>query len=279
MILTVDTSSKAAQLKNTASSDFILEADLHCHLLPDWDDGPRTLQNSLDMASRASQCGVKRIVVTPHVGRAFRTSERPASDIPAATAALQREIHAAGIDLELIPGAEIMLSVADLPTRVKAEEWLTVGSGKRYLLVEAPTNVWSDTADNLLFQLALGGLIPIIAHPERLNDVQKDIGIMKRAVDRGAVLQITARSLVGPNRPARECSRRLLSAGLVSLVASDAHKAEHLWPPEIAPALLEIAGEAATAQILKENPLAVLAGEPIKRAEVKPPAPKKFWFW
>lgn len=259
--------------------DVILEADLHCHLLPDWDDGPRTLELSLEMASRASQCGVRRIVVTPHVGRAFGPVERSAGDIPAATSALQREIRANGIDLELVPGAEIMLSVPDLPTRVKNEPWLTVGGGNRYLLVEAPTNVWSDTADNLLFELSLGGLTPIIAHPERLTDVQKDIGIMERAVERGAVLQVTARSLVGSNRPAKECSHRLLRAGLVSLVASDAHKAQHLWPPETVSALREIVGDAAAARILKENPLAVLEGERIMPLPAKPPAPKRFWFW
>jgi len=231
------------------------------------------------MALRASQCGVRRIVVTPHVGRAFGEVEHPAEKIASATADLQCEIDAAGIALELIPGAEIMLSLNNLSHRVKNEPWLSVGGGNRYVLVEAPTNVWSETADSLLFEISLGGKVPIIAHPERLKDVQKDIHIMERAVERGAVLQLTARSVVGPNRPAKECSHRLLAAGLVSLIASDAHKAEHLWPPEVALELKEIIGHEATLRILKDNPLAILSGKPIVRTPVQLPAKRKFWFW
>ena len=107
----------------------------------------------------------------------------------------------------------------------------------------------------------------------------KDIKIMEHAVARGAILQITARSFVGPNRPAKDCSHRLLAAGLVSLIASDAHKVEHLWPTEVALTLCNLAGETATTQILKDNPLAVLAGAPISPVLIQTKQPKKFWFW
>jgi protein-tyrosine phosphatase len=229
------------------------------------------------MAARAAACGVKRIVVTPHVGRAFGGVERPARDVPQATAALQREIDTQGIAVELVPGAEVMLSVPELPARAKAEPWLTVGGAKRYMLVEAPADAWSARADEILFELALCGITPIIAHPERLSDVQKDFRIMKRVVERGALLQVTARSLITPNRLVRQCCHRLLSAGLVSFVASDAHRAEHIWPTEVADALQQAVGDEAASQILQDNPRDALAGKKIAPMRVAP-SRKRYWF-
>src|SRR3982751_1348163 len=52
--------------------------DLHCHLLPGVDDGPATLEQSLDYAMAAVAAGTSRIVATPHVERldVFELPER-----------------------------------------------------------------------------------------------------------------------------------------------------------------------------------------------------------
>src|SRR5215216_4307423 len=91
------------------SPALVPEADLHCHILPDWDDGPSTLDESLGMARRAAAVGIKKILVTPHVGRVLRGPEKPSREIPTATAWLNQEIQAAGIPIELLPGAELSL--------------------------------------------------------------------------------------------------------------------------------------------------------------------------
>jgi tyrosine-protein phosphatase YwqE len=41
--------------------------DLHCHLLPGVDDGPRTMAESLEYAAGAVAAGTTTIVATPHV--------------------------------------------------------------------------------------------------------------------------------------------------------------------------------------------------------------------
>ncbi len=40
--------------------------DIHCHLLPNVDDGPTSWEESLEMARIASQDGIRIAVTTPH---------------------------------------------------------------------------------------------------------------------------------------------------------------------------------------------------------------------
>jgi protein-tyrosine phosphatase len=252
-----------------SDSAIIPSADLHCHLLPNWDDGPASLELSLEMAQRAANSGLEAILVTPHVGRSFRSHPEPETrTIPDAVADLQREIDKVGVKLKLVSGAEIMLTPEGLPERLVREPWLCFGSetGKRYALVESPLHIWPDWADSVLFQMAKNGITPIIAHPERLSDVSKDVNVLERALNCGALLQITARSVVGRERPAHNCARKLMGAGLVSIIASDAHRAEHMWPREIVDDFVSLMGEEAAHQILVDNPRRILAGQEAKSA-------------
>ncbi len=248
--------------KKPAASDLpVAETDLHCHLLPAWDDGPRTLEISLQMAQEAAASGLKRIVTTPHVGRAFRGVEKPARDIAAAVAALQKAIDEAQIELQVVPGAEILLgSVEILEQMQNSPEW-TVGGQGRYVLVESPFRTWPDWGDNLLYQIGLRGVTPIVAHPERYLNIAQDAKKMQNAVNGGALLQLTAGAILGEQgREVKACCRQLLQAGLVSLVSSDAHGPGQTWPGAAAATLVSTVGQAAARVILEENPRRVLEG-------------------
>jgi tyrosine-protein phosphatase YwqE len=89
---------------------------------------------------------------------------------------------------------------------------------------------------------------------------------MQRLVEQGALLQVTAHSIFGSNHRRAHCCQKLLSAGLVALVASDAHNAKGRWPSEIITPLRELIGEEAIHQILVKNPLSIIAGEPVKNS-------------
>jgi len=248
------------------------EADLHCHILPAWDDGAQTLEEALEMARRAQGTGIQRIVVTPHVSYMFSANpyER-ARGIPAAVAELQSEARAAGLEVEFVPAAELTLS-PELAERVPVEPWLTVGGGGRYVLVECvQPGHWSGYADQVLFQLSLRGITSIICHPERLPEVQRDVGVLEERVKRGAIAQVIAGSLAkDSDRRTRQCARRLLEAGLVSLVSSDAHSEHDALPGEVECVVRSLVGESRALRILVDNPRLVLAG-----AEVRDSGPQR----
>lgn len=247
---------------STATERIVPEADLHCHILPDWDDGPRTLDESLAMASRAAEVGLKKIMVTPHVGRQVRGPEKPSREIPGATQVLQDEINRAGIPIKLVPGAELSLAAAELAHRVSRHPWLTLGGQGKYILLESPFPEWPAVAEKLLYQVALTGLTIIVAHPERYINVQRDISIMEAAVQQGALLQITARSFVAPeSRPVHKTAMRFLESGMVSVIASDLHTKAGVHVADVVDFVQNIVGEDEARQIFLNNPRQILAGD------------------
>jgi protein-tyrosine phosphatase len=259
----------------------VARVDLHCHLLPAWDDGPPTLDESLAMARRAAESGMTHIVVTPHVGRAFNGVEHPPEEIPPAVEKLQKEIDAAGINLTLVPGAEVLLGVVNFGGRTINPN-LTVGGGQKYALVESPYRHWPDFGESTLYQLSMSGITPIIAHPERYSQVIKDVGFFERTVNSGALLQITAGSLTGENGPQlKATAERLLELGWVAVISSDAHTSTHALPADAVDRVVEIVGPEQAKIILEDNPLRIVQNKsfiyrPTKSvAEVR----KKQPFW
>lgn len=248
------------------------EADLHCHLLPDWDDGPRTFEDSLELARAARESGIKQILVTPHVGRRLHgIEEKPSKTIVAAVAELEAKLHAEGVDISLLVGAELTMDSASLPNRLQKEPSLTVAGLGRYALIESTRNIWPAYSARFLQSVFFAGVTPIIAHPERYLEVQKDITVLRGVFDSGALLQITARSLLGnDDRRTKRCALELLRSGMVAIVASDAHNARAVWPADTVSVIVETVGESEARRILLENPRKILAGEPVYNTEFRP---------
>ena len=77
--------------------------DLHCHVLPGIDDGPRTLDDSLALARAAVAAGTRTIVATPHV-----SWDWPGVDAARRRRAGSRRVNGAlraeGIPLEVLAG-------------------------------------------------------------------------------------------------------------------------------------------------------------------------------
>lgn len=78
--------------------------DLHAHVLPGLDDGPATLAESLEILAAAAAEGVTRLAATPHVSARYPTS---ADTIERALAELRQAVPAAGIPVDMLPGAVI----------------------------------------------------------------------------------------------------------------------------------------------------------------------------
>src|SRR6202011_1678613 len=84
--------------------------DLHCHVLPGLDDGPQTMSDSLAMCQRAAQAGTTTVVATPHV-----SSEWPLNTpavIAASVSWLSDTLAGEGVELQVLPGAEVALATA-----------------------------------------------------------------------------------------------------------------------------------------------------------------------
>jgi protein-tyrosine phosphatase len=203
----------------------VQRVELHFHALPGVDDGPATMQESIELVRAARDDGTVAIVATSHA------SEVVVLELPDRVEALRRALARAEVDVELLVGAE--LAPRDVPTLSPRDlETIAVGPpGRRWLLLEAPVDLTSP-GDLLAAAAELGaqGFAVVIAHPERCAAFQDGDGdgeaILRRELETGSRAQLNAGSLLGMHGDAaRSVARRLVTAGLLQTIASDAHSA------------------------------------------------------
>jgi protein-tyrosine phosphatase len=238
--------------------------DLHCHLLPGIDDGPRTMAESVAMARVAEAAGISTIVATPHVNHRFPNG---AAAIKELAAAVSLSVAEAGLSLQVLPGAEIALAHV---VELDGEELSSLELGASgWLLVEPPPVPEGISVDVLLLAVQRRGHRVLLAHPERCAAFQRDPRQLAALVDAGMLTSITAGSLVGRfGESVRRFALELADEGLVHNVVSDAHD-DRMRAPSIA-SELAAAGLGQLAPWLTEDvPAAVLAGE----AAPPPPPP------
>lgn len=194
--------------------------DLHSHLLPNVDDGARSLDESRAMARAAVVEGVTAIAVTPHVRADYPTTPDQMED---GVELLRDDFERAGITLDVLPGGEIEVALLWELDPHTLRRFSLAGS-ERYLLVEVPYNSWPRMLTAALPKLQSLGMRPVLAHPERNPFVQDKPDLVLPLIEAGALVQITAASLDGRLGPApvRSCER-LLELGAVHLLGSDSH--------------------------------------------------------
>jgi protein-tyrosine phosphatase len=245
--------------------------DLHCHVLPGIDDGPATLQDSLELCRAAAAAGTRTIVATPHVSWDWPLVNSQV--IADGVARVNEAIEAEGLDLEVRPGAEVAMTRAgDLSDEELVA--LRLGGGP-FLLVECPYSPAAAGFDAILHGLAGRGHRILLAHPERCPAFQRDRARLRAFVDAEMLTSITAGALVGRfGRGVKAFARDLLEEGLVHDIASDGHGAGLQRPPSIGPEL-EQAGLGGNADwYARAVPLAILNGTPLPPAPPPPARPR-----
>ena len=250
--------------------------DLHTHILPGLDDGAASLAEAARMARVALADGIGRMAATPHGLRLPPGADQAA--LATRVAELASFLKARALPLQVVVGAETAL-IPFLPQQIDAGQAVTL-NGSRYLLLEFPYRGLPTRVEEMLFQVQVRGLVPILAHPERNAQLQRSPELLARWVERGALVQVTAGSLLGHfGRGPQHAAERFLEAGLAHVIASDAHNAEER-PPILSLAqakAAEITGEARAQAMVSSTPAAILDDLPL---EFEPPrlVEKKRWF-
>ncbi len=258
--------------------------DFHVHILPDLDDGPPTLAAALKLARLAVADGIHTLVATPHSPTSGQGQRYSVEGIRERLAALRAALSEQAIPLEIIPGSELHYHPA-LPQHLAAGRVLPCGDGGAVLL-ECPNDYLPGGLDQLIFELQVAGYRVVLAHPERIKPVRKDLNRLLPLIERGVLMQLTADALTGKQgRNLQQAAETLLTHGMAHLLATDAHGP----PPRRTPHLAEaqqyaatLVGEQAAAALVDAIPAALLRGEtpptPI------PPRPvaasrRRRWFW
>ena len=235
--------------------------DLHSHILPGVDDGPAQIEDSIEIARIAAANGTRTILATPH--RKDVTELSSVGHIRELTAELRHRIASENIPLALALGMENHIDDA-LPEDAAAGKALTM-NGSRYILVEMPffgSIEEHDYVEDALQGLQAQGLVPVFAHPERIEAFQLKPALLERYIGIGMLSQITRGSLLGHwGDEVRQFSLELLSNGMAHILSSDTHSPHPPRTPELGEALRitsEIVGRQRATAMVNDTPHAIL---------------------
>lgn len=251
------------EAENLSKDRFAREhyVDIHCHCLPDIDDGPATMSESLALCRALVNEGITTAIATPHqLGRFSECNE--AAQIREAVSALNEELKSNNIALSVVPGSDVRVDER-ICQLLEEDKVLTLADGGKYILLELPHEILIDI-EPLLFDLASMGIEAIISHPERHCGLAKEPDILLKWLECPAHLQVTAGSLLGDfGHSIQRFAWQMLSSGWISLVATDCHNLKTRRPCIKAAfkRICEELGETTAKLVCIENPLRVLKGQ------------------
>jgi protein-tyrosine phosphatase len=230
--------------------------DIHSHILWGLDDGSDALETSIQMLKIAAEAGTTDIVATPHANGKYKYQVDLINE-----RIVELDSAVNGVP-KIHRGCDFHLSYENIEDALANPRKYTI-SGSCFLLVEfADANI--PTATSRIFdQLMQADMFPIITHPERNRLLTQKIDDLAAWVEKGSMIQITAKSLEGGfGGPPRDAAWKMLSRGIVHFVASDAHDPEYRTP-RLDQAFKAVAGKMGTetAELLFEsNPSTVISG-------------------
>lgn len=215
---------------NKLSSSYKNLVDIHCHVLPDIDDGPQDWQQSLEMARVARDNGINTVVTTPHwiQGTSWQPNYKTVLE---KTDKLNELLSSEKINLKVLPGMEVGIS-ENLVDLLNSGEILTLANSN-YVLIEIPFMSLPFGLEEIVFEIISAGYIPLLAHPERNRDLHANPARILDLIERGALTQITTGSLCGDwGENAKDCSMKFANMDAIFSVASDGHSSSSR-PPEM----------------------------------------------
>ena len=109
--------------------------DIHCHIVPNIDDGSKSANESVSMAGTAVRDGTKSLIATPH--QLGANSQVTVAAIRNGVALLQEQLHVESINVTIRPGADIRID-PELPKLLKQGKVLTLADQGKHVLLELP---------------------------------------------------------------------------------------------------------------------------------------------
>ena len=213
---------KSSQIQPDLS---FIAVDMHSHLLPALDDGLKTMEDTVTFVKELQALGFKKLICTPHILTDVHNNS-PETILPR-LAEVQQALKENNVDVEIQAAAEYMIDHEFEQIIKRGDKLLTFG--KNFILVEMSYLAPSPNLDQVIFELRVLGLQPIIAHPERYNYYHQQFSQYQRLRDMGCWLQVNLLSLAGYyGKQTKKVAEALIKANMIDLIGTDMHHNNHL---------------------------------------------------
>ncbi|MGQ7353998.1 CpsB/CapC family capsule biosynthesis tyrosine phosphatase [Streptococcus suis] len=236
--------------------------DIHSHIIFGVDDGPKTIQESLELIGEARKQGVRIIVATSH--RRKGMFETPEKVIMANFMELKAAVAQVYPETTLCYGGELYYT-KDIINKLDRKKVPTI-NGTQNVLIEFSMNTPWKEIQEAVNEVILLGLTPVIAHIERYDALAFKGERVAELIDKGCYTQVNSIHVLKPHLigdPAKTFKKRVqyfLENDLVHCVASDMHNMTKRKPyMRDAFAIIEKEyGVDRAKALLKKNPLMIL---------------------
>ena len=202
--------------------------DWHSHVLPEMDDGSRSVEQSVELISMLAEQGVDTVIATPHF---YANDESVDSFLKRRASAYERLMAALPEGSpRILLGAEV--SYYSGVSRLEGLSRLCI-EGTKILLLEMPFARWTEHTVREISSIALSGDITLmLAHIERYMDMQS-VGVFDELSECGALMQVNASFF---NRfTTKRKALKMINRGKIQVIGSDTHNTTSR-PPMLADA-------------------------------------------
>lgn len=242
--------------------------DLHTHVMYGWDDGAETIDESMAMVRLAAADGTRVIAATPHL--LWSNVRVDMAVIEERVAEINECVAAEGLDIQVVTGCEVP-ATWDSFNLIKHNQVALLGRS-RTLLFEVPFTLHAVQFPDLLFQVRMMGIMPLMAHPERSEPFIMDHGLFRATIGPDLPVQITASSLTGSyGDRIQSFAWEIVREERPIVISSDAHGVDRRRPCMSAAhaALSEEFGAEAADLMCRDNAAALLENKPPRTANIE----------
>ena len=237
--------------------------DFHTHILPNIDDGSRSIDETFNLIKEAKEVGFDGIILTSHYIENFYETDVPERDVW--VKAISENLGVKGIDTDLYLANEIYIS-ENMMGLLEQQKASTINNSC-YVLFELPLNEEPLNLYDVIYSLQENKLIPVLAHPERYSFVQKEPELIYDLIEKGCLMQANYGSIIGQyGVKAEYIVKKFLENSMIHFLGSDVHRQNSIYPkiPFALEKIKEIVGEEKLEELTTINPKLVLANKKIE---------------
>ncbi len=227
-----------------------LQVDMHSHLIPGIDDGSKTMGESLELLTRLSNLGLRKIITTPHImSEYYRNTPET---ILKGLVELRKSLKSLGLNIEVQAAAEYYMDEIFLEKIKGGEQLLTFGKG--FILVETGFINKPQMFLDIIFNLETMGYRPVLAHPERYQYLITDKRLLEELIERKLLFQVNLLSFTGfYSKQVKDLSEMLLERNLIAFLGTDCHNTRYLDMLETLPKNVKSYEKMKNLQLINHN--------------------------
>ena len=200
-----------------------LSVDFHSHLIPGIDDGAQNLDESIFLIQGLQNLGFSKIIFTPHISLTYDNSR---DSILEGFDDLMTNLKGEFNSLEFGVGAEHMLDDRFLSLLKKKE---VLPFYKNFILVELGYKQPPLALHQMIFEMRMADLVPVVAHPERYLYFSESFENYYQLKDWGCLFQMNLGSISGYYGGLMlELAHQLIEEKIIDFLASDLHNIRQL---------------------------------------------------